>query len=229
MQGILYAVGVGPGDPELMTMKAAGVIRQADVVAVPITAEGEEAELTTAWKIAAGAVPEMAEKEKLGVVFPMTLDKSAVDEAHRAGAVQIEKMLDDGKNVAFLTLGDPCVYSTIAYVEKIVKSDGYETKYISGVPSFCAAAAELGIPLSEWQEPIHIIPAVHKPGDALDLEGNYVLMKSGRSMAQVKEMLKESGRDVKMAENCTMPDQKLYRSLEEIPDTAGYFSLIIAK
>ncbi len=225
MRGILYGVGVGPGDPELMTFKAARIIREADVIAAP----GEIVENTTAYQIAVGAVPEIAEKEKLPIVFPMVLDKQVTVEAHKAGAKAIEALLDQGKNIAFITLGDPCIYSTLAYVEQIVKADGYETAYISGIPSFCAAAAELGVTLTEWQEPLHILPAVHQLDGQLDLEGNYVLMKSGRAMAKVKDMLRSSGRDVKMAENCTMENQKLYYSVDEIPDEAGYFSLIIAK
>ncbi len=225
MRGILYGIGVGPGDPELMTLKAVRLLREADVVAAP----GAVVEETTAYKIAAGAVPEIGDKEKLPVVFPMVLDKEETVRAHKAGAAAIEALLDEGKNIAFITLGDPCIYSTLAYVEQIVKADGYETKYISGIPSFCAAAAELGITLTEWQEPLHIIPAVHQLDEKLELPGNYVLMKSGRAMAQVKEILRESGKKVQMAENCTMADQKLYHSVDEIPDEAGYFSLIIAK
>ena len=100
---------------------------------------------------------------------------------------------------------------------------------VSGIPSFCAAAARLNLPLTEWDEPLHILPAVHKLEDQLDLPGNYVLMKSASKMAQVKEMLRKSGRKVAMAENCTMDNEKLYHSVDEIPDDAGYFSLIIAK
>ena len=95
--------------------------------------------------------------------------------------------------------------------------------------SFCAAAAEIGIPLCEWTEPLHVIPAVHKLDEKLPANGNYVLMKSGSKMAQVKEILRESRDNVSMVENCGMPDQKVYRSVDEIPDDAGYFSLIIAK
>ncbi len=225
MRGILYGIGVGPGDPELMTLKAVRIMKEADIIAAP----GSNVEETTAYNIALGAVPEIADKEKLPVYMPMVLDKAETVKAHKEGAAAIEKLLDEGKNIAFITLGDPCIYSTLAYVEQIVKADGYETAYISGIPSFCAAAAQLGITLTQWQEPLHIIPAVHKLNEKLTGEGNYVLMKSGSAMAQVKEILRESGKDVRMAENCTMENEKLYYSVDEIPDNAGYFSLIIAK
>ena len=70
---------------------------------------------------------------------------------------------------------------------------------------------------------------MHKLGDRLDLPGNYVLMKSASQMAKVKQILRESGRKVCMVENCGMENEKTYHSLEEIPDDAGYFSMIIAK
>ena len=106
---------------------------------------------------------------------------------------------------------------------------GYKAEIVSGITSFSAAAARLGISLCEWSEPLHIIPALHRTKEALDLPGNYVLMKSGTKMAEIKELLAASGRDVMMVENCGMPDEKVYRSVDEIPDDAGYFSLIIAK
>ena len=108
-------------------------------------------------------------------------------------------------------------------------ADGYEVELVSGITSFCAAAARLGVPLMEWDEPLHIVPAVHKTKDDLSLDGNYVLMKSASHMKEVKELLIKSGRKVDAVENCGMDTEKIYRSAEEIPDDAGYFSLIIAK
>ena len=152
-----------------------------------------------------------------------------MEDAHRDGAAAVIQLLEEGKDVGFLTLGDTTIYSTFSYIEKIVKAGGYNTVYISGIPSFCAAAAEIGIPLCEWTEPLHVIPAVHKLDEKLPPDGNYVLMKSASHMAEVKDMLRKSGRKVCAVENCTMENEKVYRDLEEIPDDAGYFSLIIAK
>ena len=95
--------------------------------------------------------------------------------------------------------------------------------------TFCAAAARLNLPLAEWDEQLHVVPAVHKLEKVLDEPGTYVLMKSASQMAAVKHMLRDSGRDVMMVENCSMANEKLYHSVDEIPDDAGYFSLIIAK
>lgn len=225
MTGILYGAGVGPGDPELMTLKAVRLIRENEVAALP----GPDARETVAYQIAVQAVPELAEKTLLSVDMPMTHDKEEMNQNHEKAADIIEAYLKEGRNVVFLTLGDPTIYSTFLYVQKRILNRGYQAELVSGITSFCAAAARTGTSLAEWDEQLHILPAVHKLNSSLSLPGNYVLMKSGRKMQQVKEILKSSGRDVVMVENCGMENEHIYRSTEEIPDDAGYYSLIIAK
>jgi len=225
MKGIAYGVGVGPGDPEYMTLKAVRLIRENQVIAVP----GKVAKESTAYQIAVQAVPELAEKELVPVNMPMIKDRKLIDAEHRKGAELLRTYLDQGRNVVFLTLGDPTVYCTFSYIQHYLEADGYPVELVSGIPSFCAAAARLGLPLAEWDEPIHIVPAVHKTGDKLTKDGNYVLMKSASHMKEVKALLKESGRQVSAVVNCGMADEAIYRSADEIPDDAGYFSLIIAK
>ena len=225
MAGILYGIGVGPGDPELMTLKAVRILREIGVVACP----GERAEESTAYRIAAGAVPEIAEKELVGIPMPMVMDKAAREDAHRKGAETLERYLREGRDVAFLTLGDPTVYSTFSYLQHRIEEKGLKVRLISGVPSFCAAAAALNLPLAEWDEPVHILPAVHRDLLEAELPGTLVLMKTGRRMKEVKEYLQKSGRVTAMAENCGLPGERLFRSAEEIPEDAGYFSLIIAR
>lgn len=224
-KGTLYGVGVGPGDPELMTLLAVRLLKEAEVIAAP----GKEVRETTAWRIAVRAVPEMEEKILLPIEMPMVKDRAVMEEAHLAGAKKLQEVLETGKDAAFITLGDPTVYSTFSYLEKKVRAAGFPTQYVSAVPSFCAAAAALKVPLAEWQEPLHVIPGTHVGQEELLYPGNCVVMKSGRRMKQVKEALLKSGRKVSMAENVGMPEEKRYYSVEEIPDEAGYFSLIIAK
>ena len=225
MRGIAYGVGVGPGDPELMTQKAIRLIRENDVIAVP----GKVAKEAAAYRIAAAAAPEIANKELVPVWMPMVKDRAAIDAEHRKGAKLLESYLDQGKNVVYITLGDPTVYCTFSYLQHILEADGYTVELVPGVPSFCAAAARLNLPLAEWDEPLHVLPAVHKTEDALSESGTYVLMKSASHMAEVKAMLRRSGRVVAAVENCGMDTEKLYRGVDEIPDEAGYFSLIVAK
>ena len=225
MKGIAYGVGVGPGDPELMTLKAVKLIKENDVIAVP----GKVPQEALAYKIAAGAVPEIAEKKLVPICMPMVKDRALIEAAHKEGAALIESYLDQGKNVVYITLGDSTVYCTFSYLQHILEADGYQVELVSGIPSFCAAAARLGISLTEWDEILHIVPGVHSIQEVEALKGNCVLMKSASHMKEVKEELAKTGRDVKAAENCTLENEKLYKSLEEIPDDAGYFTLIIAK
>ena len=224
-RGIAYGVGVGPGDPELMTLKAIKLIKENEVIALP----GKEPRETVAYKIAAAVVPELKDKELVPVYMPMIKDRELIDKEHRKAAKLIEGYLDQGKNVVYLTLGDSTIYCTFSYIQHHLEADGYESALVPGITSFCAAAARLNVPLVEWDESLHVIPAVHRLGEALDRPGNYVLMKSASQMAKVKETLRASGRDVMMVENCSMDNEKVYRSADEIPDDAGYFSLVIAK
>ena len=219
MKGIAYGVGVGPGDPELMTLKAVRLIQENEVIALP----GEVPEETVAYKIAAGAVPSLAEKTLLPIAFPMVKDRALIDEAHKRGAKAIAEYLDRGKNVVFLTLGDSTIYCTFSYLQHYLEAWGYSVELVNGIPSFCAAAARLNIPLTEWNEPLH------NTDDTLDQPGTYVLMKSASHMKDSKELLRKSGKDALCVENCMMENERIYRSLEEIPDDAGYFSLIIAR
>ncbi len=223
MNGILFGAGVGPGDPELITLKTVRLIRENPVMAFP----GPVPEETVAYRIAVQAVPELKDKELLPVPMPMTKDRQEMEESHRRGARILEETLKTGKNVVFLTLGDPSVYSTFFYLQRIVQSHGFQTETAAGVPSFCAAAAALQTPLAEWNQTLHVIPALH--GVSLSEPGNYVLMKSGRRMDPIKELLKDTGREVYMVENCGMPEEKIYAGLEELPEKGGYYSLIIAK
>lgn len=225
MQGVLYGVGVGPGDPELLTLKAARVIREADVIAVP----GGVRDETTAYRIAVQAVPEIARKEYICIDWPMTKDEQVLQKSHRQAAGRIAELLAAGKKVVFLTLGDPCVYSTYLYVDQIIRQAGYQAEIISGIPSFCAAAAAFGIGLAEQAQPLHLIPASYQPEDLLKLPGTKVLMKAGKKMGEVKALLEMADAQVYMAENCGMPQERLIRGAENIPEDAGYYSLLIVK
>lgn len=131
--------------------------------------------------------------------------------------------------MVFLTLGDPTIYSTFSYLQRIVEVDGYETGCVSGIPSFCATAARINEPLVEWNEALHIVPAVHRAETETIGSGNYVFMKSGRKIGKVKELLAQTGKQVFMVENCGMENEHVYCKIEELPEEAGYYSLIIAK
>ena len=173
-QGILYGVSVGPGDPELMTIKAARIIRQAQVLALP----HEKKEACVAYQIARQAVPEAEEKEILLIPMPMTKDRNILEKSHQEGAQRIFQEMEKGKTVALLTLGDVAVYSTCWYLYRRVKEMGGQGRLISGVPSFCAAGARLDVSLVRGSQELHILPASYQIEEGLKLPGVKVLMKT---------------------------------------------------
>ena len=225
MQGKLFGVGVGPGDPELMTLKSVRIIKEADVVVLP----GAVGENTVAYKIALGSCPFLPEKEMISIDMPMTKDPEKRKLSHENATNIVKELLDSGKNVAFLTLGDPTVYATYIYVHKNIANMGYETEIISGITSFCAAAARLNVGLVEKDEILHVIPASYGVEEALTYSGTKVLMKAASKMKDVKEKLIESGANVQMVENCGMPNENIYTDATEIPDKSSYYSLIVVK
>ena len=222
-KGTLYGVGVGPGDPELMTLKAVRIALQADVIALP----HKDPAKCTAWGIARRAVPELERKPLLAVDMPMTKDPQRLQQAYRAGAEALMGELEQGRTVCFLTLGDPTVYSTYLYLHQRVAAAGYRTQIIPGVPSFCAAAAALGISLCENGQQLHIVPGTYTPTEALALPGVKVMMKN--NLPETLSALRKGKKAAAMVENCGMENQHVYRALEEIPEDAGYFSLLIVK
>ena len=225
MKGIAYGVGVGPGDPELITLKAVRLIKENNVIAVA----GKTAESSAAYRIALKSVPEIADKELVPLYMPMVKDREIMHKAHTDAAKIIENYLENGRNVVYITLGDPTVYCTFSYLQHILENDGHKVELVSGVTSFCAAAARLNMPLAEWNEQIHILPAVHKTKGLCDYPDTCVLMKSASSMSEVKKLIKESGRNAAAVENCGMENEKIYLDTADIPDDAGYFSLVITK
>lgn len=222
-RGTLIGIGVGPGDPELMTLKAARVIRECDVIAVP----QKDKTRCLALRIALGAIPELENGPLLEVDMPMTKDAAALERAYAAGTALLCRELEEGKTVGFLTLGDPTVYSTYCYLHQRVAALGYETQIIPGVPSFCAAAAALGIPLCENRQELHIIPGTYRPTGALAYPGVRVLMKNDLAATLAETRARKLS--VRMVENCGLADQHIYRAAEEIPADAGYYSVMIIK
>jgi len=224
-KGILYGVGVGPGDPELMTIKAQRLLQENSYIAYP----GKIKEDTYAYKIVAAAVNDLSDKIFVDCYVKMTKDRDVLDRNYDIAADKIKAILEQGKNVVYITIGDPTVYATYMYVHKRVKDAGYETQIVPGVTSFCAAAARLNVSLGERNEQIHIIPSSYDIEDALRLPGNKILMKAAGRLSEVKERLKELDNKVYMVENCGMENERICYNAEEIDDTVGYLSVILVK
>lgn len=208
----------------LMTLKAVDIIKKCEVIAVP----AEDKHDCVAYGIASGAV-EIEQKECLEIVMPMTRDQRKLEEYHEQGADKLEAVLSAGKNIAFLTLGDPSVYSTFSYLQRRIASRGYETESISGVPSFCAAAGSFNISLAERQDEIHVIPAGYGVKEAVGLPGTKIFMKAGSRMGELKTALQEVNAEIYMVENCGMEKEKKCYGVEDMEETAGYYSIVIVK
>lgn len=224
----LYGIGVGPGDSELMTLKGARLIKECDIVVLPKSGK----KINVAFEIAKKAVPEIMEKEMTEVDMPMTRDRDILNNAHKKAAEKIISYLDQGKDVVFLTLGDPTIYSTYCYVHNLILDSKREAELVPGVPSFCAVAARLNESLTEASESLHIIPASYEGlKEAITLSGTKVLMKSGKAMKEVKKALEDirEGESVRMVECCGMPEEKIYDELDQIDDEASYFSVLVVK
>jgi len=224
MNGILYGVGVGPGNPKLLTLQAVEVLQKCSVIAVPDT-EGEK----TAMKIVKNYIKG---KEILYCPMPMSRDLELVGSSHRKSCDMLETELLKGKDIAFITLGDPTIYSTYMYIHRMMAEKGYTTKIISGITSFCAAAAALNTSLCDRGEALHIIPASYPDAQKLLMfEVNKILMKSGKKLSEVKERLKSMDlyKGAQMVECCSMENERIYRNLDQVSDDSSYFSIILVK
>ncbi len=233
--GIFYGVGVGPGDPELMTLKAVSVLKAAPVLAVPRSADGKS-EASLALSIVEKAVG-LDEKELLDLSFPMTKDKGVLLKARQRAAGKVVERLSSGLDVAFITLGDALLYSTFSYLVPLVRErmENIEVRVVPGITSISAATAALVLPLAEADEQVRIMPASYamdEAGDALDGQGTVVFMKVNRVFDRLKALLFEK----KLLGNAILisragwPDEKITRDLSAI-DAGGldYFSIVIVR
>lgn len=238
-RGTFYGIGVGPGDPELITVKALKIIKSCPVIAAPRTGNGDMVALDIVWRtgVLAGTaeIAEESDKKILAMDFTMDKDPAKRKENYRKNAEAAARYLDNGQDVAMVTLGDVSLYSTVHYIADELISRGYEIIMVPGVPSFSAAAASLAIPLAEMDAPVHIIPSVrNNSDDYLDLPGTKVLMKAGRHLHRTLDELDRRGLlDVtSLAVNCGMDDEILIKKLgddEPLPDKTGYFTTVIVR
>ena len=224
--GTFYAVGVGPGDPELLTLQAVNILKRCPVIAAPQTRSGQ----MLALDIARGAV-DLQEKEILPLAFTMSHDASLREESYREAARQIGAFLQKGADVAMVNLGDVSIYATAYYIFAELREAGFETVMVPGVTSFSAVAAALGWSLTEIDAPLHIIPASADLDRALSLPGTKVLMKSGSAILDTVAALKRNGLlpRAAMVADCGLPTQKVFYDLSKLPDTISYFATIIVK
>lgn len=222
--GTLYGVSVGPGDPELLTLKAVCILQSAHVIATP----GTTREPGIAYGIAQEYV---AGKPLLPCPMPMTRDQAKLESARLEAANAICGQLSQGKDVAYLCLGDISIYSSYSYLEEIVRNRGFQTCAVPGIPSFCAAAAELRVPLCQGDEILQVVPGpsvshINLPNESTNL----VILKAGSSLHDTRDALRGCGRlDSSYAiERCGFPNQRII-DLKTDEVGAGYLTLVISR
>ncbi|MBI3755366.1 MAG: precorrin-2 C(20)-methyltransferase [Deltaproteobacteria bacterium] len=231
--GMLYGVGVGPGDPELLTLKAVRALKAADVIAIPKSKEESD---SIALSIVKRSV-DLSNKETVELMFPMTKDKEVLIKARKEAAVILAHKLKQGKDVACITLGDPLFYSTFSYLIPLVreKLPQAEIKIIPGVSSVMASAAAAVMPLTEADEKLAVIPATYETEKLRDVLRDFdtiVLMKVNKVFDKVLELLSELGLKDRAVfiERCGGENQRVVRNLEILRgERLDYLSMVIVK
>lgn len=233
MSGRLYGVGLGPGDPELVTVKAARLIGAADVIAFHAARHGR----SNARAIAAGFLREGQIEEPL--IYPVTTEttdhpggyQGAIDEFYAAAAERLAAHLDAGRDVVVLAEGDPLFYGSYMHMHKRL-AHRYETEVVPGVTSVSAASAVLGRPLMERDEILTVLPGTLPPAELaarLATTDSAAIMKLGRTFEGVREALEQAGRldDAWYVERATTDKERFGRFADIDPATVPYFSLAL--
>ncbi|MFH8497210.1 precorrin-2 C(20)-methyltransferase [Streptomyces coeruleorubidus] len=233
MSGKLYGVGLGPGDPSLMTVRAVEVIAEADVIAYHSARHGR----SIARSIAAQHIRADHVEERL--VYPVTTEttdhpggyKGAMEEFYAEASDRLAAHLDAGRTVAVLAEGDPLFYGSYMHMHKRL-ADRYDTEVIPGVTSVSAAAARLGTPLAEGEEVLTILPGT-LPEEELTARlastDAAVVMKLGRTFTKVRSALEGSGRlgDAWYVERATMAGERLAELADVDAESVPYFSVAV--
>ncbi|RII20666.1 Precorrin-3B C(17)-methyltransferase [Streptomyces sp. YIM 130001] len=233
MSGKLYGVGLGPGDPSLMTMRAVEVIAGADVVAYHSARHGR----SIARSIAAQHLREDHIEERL--IYPVTVEttdhpggyQGAMDDFYAEASERLAAHLDAGRTVAVLAEGDPLFYGSYMHMHKRL-AHRYDTEVVPGVTSVSAAAARLGTPLAEGEEVLTILPGTLPEEELtarLAATDAAVVMKLGRTFPKVRRAMESSGRleAARYVERATMPGQRLARLADVDEESVPYFSVAV--
>jgi len=222
--GRLYGIGVGPGDPELLTLKALRLMRAASIVAYPAPEQGDSFART----IVSGWLDRG--QQEIAIRFPMRPGPPPV-EVYDEAVTTIGAALEAGDDVALLCQGDPLVYgSFIGVLSRL--ADRYPIEIVPGVSSLTAAAAAAGVPLAARNESLMVVPATLDEGELsarLTRVEVGLIVKLGRHLAKVQRVLQHLGMlsDALYVEHATLPDQQV-RPLAEI-DEAPYFSIAFVR
>ncbi|BBA98556.1 putative precorrin methylase [Actinacidiphila reveromycinica] len=231
--GRLYGVGLGPGDPKLLTVRAVEVISAADVVAYHSARHGR----SIARGIAAGYLREGQVEEKL--VYPVTTEttdhpggyQGAMEEFYERAAARLAAHLDAGRSVAVLAEGDPLFYGSYMHMHKRL-ADRYPTEVVPGVTSMAGAAARLGTPLVEGEESLTVLPGTlpeEELAARLAAADTAVVLKLGRTFPAVRRALERSGRlaEARYVERATMAGERTAELAGVDPESVPYFAMAV--
>ena len=224
MSGVLYGVGLGPGDPELMTLRAHRLISGAQVVAYPSLAGGA----SFARSIAADVIAKGAREIVMDV--PMTVERGPAQAAYDTGAAQISAALDQGDDVVCLCEGDPFFYGSFMYLFARL-ADKYWVEVVPGVTSITTCAARAGMPLAARNERLTVLPGPLPEAELrarIDGAESVAIMKVGRHLEKIRAVIGELGlMDRAMyIERASLPEEVVC-PLAEAPEKAPYFSMIL--
>jgi precorrin-2/cobalt-factor-2 C20-methyltransferase len=229
MSGHLYGIGVGPGDPEMLTLKAARILGAVDVILAASSTRNDD---SMALDIARPHLRPDARIIRLG--FPMSRDEGTLRAAWEENARTVLAELEQGRDAAFLTLGDPLLYSTFAYLLRTLRrlDPDRRVTVVPGITSFQAAAAATETVLAESAQNLLILPGIRDAAELRrNLEGadNAVILKAYTNFAAIREELRTlpTPTHCVFASKMGMKEQFITRSLDEAPDNPTYLSLML--
>ena len=235
----LIGIGVGPGDPELLTVKAVKAIHNADIIMCPASNQDRP---SIALSVVSSIIDKSKNQEIIKLIFPMTKDKDVLEQTWKKNAKIMAETVLTGKNVVYLTVGDPFLYSTWIYMHKDLKENypDMNISVIPGIVSIFTFAAKVGVSVAEGAEKVAIIPSCYDLSSVKEIakhSESMIFLKDGRYFDQVIKVLKESG----------FPDDSIFAigqdlgteneiirkmTLGEVNDgtlTTKYFSILVVK
>lgn len=207
-KGKIIGIGVGPGDTDLLTLKATKILKNIPVICSPKSSKEKE---SIALSIINPIINERKDLTILEPLFPMIENKNELEKYWDDASNKIAKYLDDGIDVAFITLGDPSIFSTFSYVQKRLK-ENYDIEIVPGIPAFTACAAACEIPLVEKNQILTIVPKIDdRLSKVMDYSDAIALMKVSRNTEDLEELIESKDKDkvICSVENCTRENEKV--------------------
>ena len=228
MKGTLYGIGVGPGDPELMTLKAVRLMNACEVLAWPAPKSGPG----LAFQIAQPHL-EAGQQEHLPLRLPISTDPFPAQEAYDQAASILAERLSSGKSIAVLCEGDPMFYGSFSYLFGRL-SQTFPTEVLPAVSSPMACAAASGWVLAAKNEPFTVLPGpmeISSLRRKLESAGSFALMKIGRHFQKICSLLEELNlaEEACLVEHATLPNQRILKLHQVDPERVPYFSMILVR